>query len=126
MTTNCVKKKKKKFHIYFLFIFFSIKKIFRKGKLDGIDSLLFKTSLYPYTYDSYKKSEANMSDKEKRKKSKKFVRSLFPIIDWFPIYLKKWKKNVRSDLIAGLTVGFMIITQGNFFFNLYFFYFLFF
>jgi high affinity sulfate transporter 1 len=34
----------------------------------------------------------------------------FPIFTWFPQY--KWKKYLKNDLIAGITVGVMLIAQG--------------
>ena len=83
--------------------------------MEGIENILFKTSLFPITYELYKK---NHPDEPKnsyyKRKTKHFLRSLFPPIDWFPNYIKKWKKTVRGDLIAGITVAFMIIPQGKF------------
>jgi sulfate transporter 4 len=35
---------------------------------------------------------------------------LFPILSWFPQY--KWKKYLKDDIIAGTTVGVMLIAQG--------------
>ena len=34
---------------------------------------------------------------------------LFPILDWLPNYKKEW---LRGDLVAGITVGIMLIPQG--------------
>jgi len=34
---------------------------------------------------------------------------IFPIIDWLPNYKKEW---LKGDLVAGLTVGIMLIPQG--------------
>jgi len=37
------------------------------------------------------------------------IKSLVPILDWFPNYNKKW---LKGDISAGLTVGVMLIPQG--------------
>ena len=35
---------------------------------------------------------------------------LFPILSWLPQY--KWKKYLKNDIVAGVTVGVMLIAQG--------------
>jgi len=35
---------------------------------------------------------------------------LFPILSWFPQY--KWKKYLKDDIVAGTTIGVMLIAQG--------------
>ena len=35
---------------------------------------------------------------------------LFPILSWFPQY--KWRKYLKDDIVAGITVGVMLIAQG--------------
>jgi sulfate transporter 4 len=35
---------------------------------------------------------------------------LFPILSWFPQY--KWRKYLKDDVVAGITVGVMLIAQG--------------
>ena len=37
------------------------------------------------------------------------IRSIAPILDWFPNYKKEW---LKGDIGAGLTVGVMLIPQG--------------
>ena len=37
------------------------------------------------------------------------IKSIVPILDWFPNYNKKW---LKGDISAGLTVGVMLIPQG--------------
>ena len=37
------------------------------------------------------------------------IKSFIPILDWFPNYNKLW---LKGDIIAGLTVGVMLIPQG--------------
>lgn len=39
--------------------------------------------------------------------------SFFPILKWFPEWLKDWKLNAVADLLVGLTVGIMSIPQGT-------------
>ena len=36
---------------------------------------------------------------------------LFPPLFWFMDYIRGWKGNIRGDLIAGITVGVMLIPQ---------------
>lgn len=38
------------------------------------------------------------------------VYRLFPILSWFPQY--KWRKYLKDDIVAGVTVGVMLIAQG--------------
>uniref|UniRef100_A0A1I7SGV5 Sulfate_transp domain-containing protein n=1 Tax=Bursaphelenchus xylophilus TaxID=6326 RepID=A0A1I7SGV5_BURXY len=39
-----------------------------------------------------------------------FLSSLLPILEWLPAY--RWKEDFMSDLIAGVTVGIMVVPQG--------------
>ena len=39
-----------------------------------------------------------------------YVLSLLPLLTWLPAY--RWKENIVSDLVAGLTVAIMHIPQG--------------
>lgn len=38
--------------------------------------------------------------------------SFFPVLKWLPAY--KWKENLHGDLVAGITVGIMVVPQGKF------------
>ena len=37
------------------------------------------------------------------------LKNILPILDWLPNYKKEW---LKGDLVAGLTVGIMLIPQG--------------
>ena len=53
------------------------------------------------------------SNKNIKKKSFSLVWTiyrLFPILSWFPQY--NWKKYLKDDIVAGVTVGVMLIAQG--------------
>lgn len=53
------------------------------------------------------------NSKTKKKTSYSFIWTfyrLFPILSWFPQY--KWRKYLKDDIVAGVTVGVMLIAQG--------------
>eukprot|EP01112_Ceratiomyxa_fruticulosa_P009553 TRINITY_DN249_c0_g1_i1.p1 TRINITY_DN249_c0_g1~~TRINITY_DN249_c0_g1_i1.p1 ORF type:complete len:619 (+),score=69.68 TRINITY_DN249_c0_g1_i1:222-2078(+) len=58
------------------------------------------TPLIPFTHSQKGKF---------RRKATKYVRSFFPMIDWIPTYKCQY---LRSDVIAGLTVGATLLPQG--------------
>ncbi|KAN0022775.1 hypothetical protein ACTFIU_005512 [Dictyostelium citrinum] len=49
-------------------------------------------------------------EKKHKKKLQRYFYNLLPIIDWLPKY--NWKSDWKGDLIAGITVGVMLIPQG--------------
>jgi hypothetical protein len=58
--------------------------------------------------------EETKNDEDSRSLSKKLLSrflSFFPILYWLPRY--RWKQNLLSDLISGLTVGIMTVPQGD-------------
>uniref|UniRef100_A0AC34F374 SLC26A/SulP transporter domain-containing protein n=1 Tax=Panagrolaimus sp. ES5 TaxID=591445 RepID=A0AC34F374_9BILA len=53
---------------------------------------------------------SNIEKGKKQSKILKKIKSFLPFLDWLPKY--KWKEDLKYDIIAGLTVGIMVVPQG--------------
>ena len=78
--------------------------------VEGIVKTLAKTSLNVTYKSTLPKNPPTKSEKRKRK-AKNFFLKLFPPLFWFMDYIRNWKTSIRGDLIAGITVGVMLIPQ---------------
>ena len=61
--------------------------------------------------------EAEIQEKEKVfvpmwKRIIIFLSAFFPILTWLPEYRNQWMDKLKNDVIAGITVGAMLIPQG--------------
>ncbi|AFP65321.1 sulfate permease (nucleomorph) [Chroomonas mesostigmatica CCMP1168] len=98
----------------------NFQKVFRNNFLsqDDMDLKVKDQDCIIESDKSEKKSPQTVELKDhknkKKKKASQFLNWLFynylPIFTWFPKY--KWKKYLKNDLIAGITVGVMLIAQG--------------
>jgi len=68
-------------------------------------------------YKTYLKTKKDVSKNINLKKKKKSTYSfiwtiyrIFPILSWFPQY--RWRRYLKDDIVAGITVGVMLIAQG--------------
>ncbi len=57
----------------------------------------------------FEKRRRNFRDGMAHRTFSEWVEVLFPIATWLKVY--EWKNNLITDIIAGLTVGFMIVPQ---------------
>uniref|UniRef100_A0A914YL85 SLC26A/SulP transporter domain-containing protein n=2 Tax=Panagrolaimus superbus TaxID=310955 RepID=A0A914YL85_9BILA len=53
---------------------------------------------------------SNIEKGKKQSKILKKILSFLPFLNWLPKY--KWKEDLKYDIIAGLTVGIMVVPQG--------------
>ena len=62
----------------------------------------------PYCTSSLNSNQLVSKSEKMKANFKKFLKSFFPPLTWFPQYAQGWKKNLISDLVAGLTTGIMV------------------